>query len=64
MTPSHDAIRKLKQNLAIFRNAARINSDQGVEHEHENIEHIIKTREIPKGNGQIERLRTTIIAVF
>lgn len=72
-TGVNEVLSKLKTQQAIFGNPRRIISDRGgafVSGEfrdycvEENIQHILVTTGVPRGNGQVERLNRIIISVL
>lgn len=72
-TSSKDAISRLQMQSAIFGNPFQIVSDRGSAFtsedfrsycENEKIKQILITTGLPRANGQIERLNSTIIAVL
>ena len=72
-TTAHDALQKLKQQQTVFGYPKRLISDRGPAFlskefkdycESEKIEHIPIMTGIPRGNGQVERLHTTIIPIL
>lgn len=70
---SEEVIKKLEEQKKCFGNPKRIISDRGTAFtsggfkkycEEENIEHILTTTGVPRGNGQVERLNRIIINVL
>lgn len=69
----NEVIHKLELQQSVFGNPQRIISDRGSAFtsnefadfcSHNNIEHIAITTGIPRGNGQIERVNTSIISIL
>ncbi|GFW89041.1 blastopia polyprotein [Trichonephila clavipes] len=72
-TSSRDALEKLKQQEITFGNPHRIITDKGTAFtskefreycENENIQHLSITTGIPRGNGQIERIHSSLIPIL
>ena len=72
-TTTQDALQKLQQQQAIFGNPRRVISDKGPAFtskefkeycEAGGIEHVSITTRVPRGNGQVERLHSTIIPML
>ncbi|GFT24237.1 hypothetical protein TNCV_2064651 [Trichonephila clavipes] len=72
-TSSRDALDKLKQQEITFGNPRRIITDKGTAFtskefreycENENIQHLSITTGIPRGNGQIERIHSSLIPIL
>ncbi|GFU98245.1 transposon Tf2-6 polyprotein [Trichonephila clavipes] len=72
-TSSRDALEKLKQQEITFGNPHRIITDKGTAFtskefreycENENIQHLSITTGIPRGNGQIERINSSLIPIL
>lgn len=72
-TTSKETIEKLKIHQQNFGNPVRIISDRGTAFtsgefqeycQEENIQHITITTGVPRGNGQVERLHRTILAIL
>ncbi|GFV80944.1 hypothetical protein TNCV_2269281 [Trichonephila clavipes] len=72
-TSSRDALEKLKQQEITFGNHHRIITDKGTAFtskefreycENENIQHLSITTGIPRGNGQIERIHSSLIPIL
>ncbi|GFT16772.1 retrovirus-related Pol polyprotein from transposon 17.6 [Trichonephila clavipes] len=70
---SRDALEKLKQQEITFGNPHRIITDKGTAFtskefreycENENIQHLSITTGIPRGNGQIERIHSSLIPIL
>ncbi|GFY13655.1 transposon Tf2-11 polyprotein [Trichonephila clavipes] len=72
-TSSRDALDKLRQQEITFGNPHRIITDKGTAFtskefreycENENIQHLSTTTGIPRGNGQIERIHSSLIPIL
>lgn len=72
-TTSEEVIQRLEKQATIFGNPKRIISDRGTAFtsgafrdycDREKVEHVLITTGVPRGNGQVERLNRTIIAIL